>query len=120
MRLGIGVVGVGHFGRFHALKVAASDRARLVGVFDVYGAKGDPSGSPRVNMSCELRARDGAVVAQLPPTAPIASAGGALAHRFEVPLTGVAAGEYELVLQVEDTVAGTRLERREVIFVDPA
>jgi predicted dehydrogenase len=32
--LRIGVAGVGHFGRFHALKVAASQRATLTGVFD--------------------------------------------------------------------------------------
>ena len=33
-RLRIGVVGAGHFGRYHALKVAASTRAQLTGVFD--------------------------------------------------------------------------------------
>jgi predicted dehydrogenase len=32
--LRIGIAGAGHFGRYHALKVAASDRARLMGVFD--------------------------------------------------------------------------------------
>ena len=30
----IGIAGAGHFGRYHALKVAASDRARLVGIYD--------------------------------------------------------------------------------------
>lgn len=30
----LGVAGVGHFGRFHALKAAASPRAQLVGVYD--------------------------------------------------------------------------------------
>ncbi len=33
-RLRIGVIGAGHFGRFHALKVKASRRAVLAGVFD--------------------------------------------------------------------------------------
>lgn len=33
-KLRIGVAGVGHFGRYHALKVAASERAALAGVFD--------------------------------------------------------------------------------------
>jgi predicted dehydrogenase len=33
-RLRVGVAGAGHFGRYHALKAAASDRVRLVGVFD--------------------------------------------------------------------------------------
>ncbi|GAN74169.1 oxidoreductase [Acidiphilium multivorum AIU301] len=33
-KLGVGVIGVGHFGRYHALKTAASERADLVGVSD--------------------------------------------------------------------------------------
>jgi predicted dehydrogenase len=33
-RLRIGIAGAGHFGRFHALKVAASARASLVGIHD--------------------------------------------------------------------------------------
>lgn len=33
-KLRIGVAGAGHFGRYHALKVAASDRAMLAGVSD--------------------------------------------------------------------------------------
>ncbi len=33
-RLAIGLIGAGHFGRFHALKVAAAPRAVLVGVHD--------------------------------------------------------------------------------------
>ena len=34
-QLRIGIAGAGHFGRFHALKVAASRRARLVGLYDL-------------------------------------------------------------------------------------
>lgn len=34
-RLRVGVAGAGHFGRFHALKVASSKRAVLAGVFDL-------------------------------------------------------------------------------------
>lgn len=33
-QLRIGIVGAGHFGRYHALKVAASERAELVGIHD--------------------------------------------------------------------------------------
>jgi predicted dehydrogenase len=33
-RLKLGLIGAGHFGRFHALKLAAADRAQLIGVFD--------------------------------------------------------------------------------------
>ncbi|HEY4043735.1 MAG TPA: Gfo/Idh/MocA family oxidoreductase [Rhodopila sp.] len=32
--LRIGIAGAGHFGRYHALKVAASGRARLAGIYD--------------------------------------------------------------------------------------
>jgi len=38
-RLGVGVVGVGHFGRYHARKMAAEPRARLVGLHDPDGAR---------------------------------------------------------------------------------
>ena len=38
-RLRIGVIGVGHFGRFHALKVAAASRSVLVGVHDPDAAR---------------------------------------------------------------------------------
>jgi predicted dehydrogenase len=38
-RLRIGVAGAGHFGRFHALKVAASARTELVGVCDPNGER---------------------------------------------------------------------------------
>jgi predicted dehydrogenase len=31
----LGVAGVGHFGRYHALKAAASPRTQLVGVYDL-------------------------------------------------------------------------------------
>jgi predicted dehydrogenase len=33
-RLNVGLIGAGHFGRFHALKLAAAKRARLVGLTD--------------------------------------------------------------------------------------
>jgi len=38
-RLRIGVAGAGHFGRFHALKVAASKRAVLTGIYDLDPAR---------------------------------------------------------------------------------
>lgn len=38
-QLQIGVAGAGHFGRFHALKVAAASRAALVGVYDADAAR---------------------------------------------------------------------------------
>src|SRR5690348_9957192 len=43
-RLRIGVAGVGHFGRYHALKVAASERAVLAGVFDTDAERAETIG----------------------------------------------------------------------------
>lgn len=40
-RLRIGVAGAGHFGRFHALKLAAAPRAVLVGVYDPDGGRSE-------------------------------------------------------------------------------
>ena len=40
-RLRIGIMGAGHFGRFHALKVAASRRAVLAGVHDPVGDRAE-------------------------------------------------------------------------------
>src|ERR1700712_993726 len=34
VKLRIGIAGAGHFGRYHALKVAASERAVLAGIYD--------------------------------------------------------------------------------------
>ena len=66
-RLRIGVAGAGHFGRYHALKVAASARARLVGVFDpdLERAKtvGWEAGAPEMAFDALLAAIDALIVA---------------------------------------------------------
>src|SRR5580658_2440522 len=66
-RLRIGVVGVGHFGRYHALKVAASKRAILVGVHDpdVERAKaiGWEAGAPDLGFDALLAAADALIIA---------------------------------------------------------
>lgn len=66
-RLRIGIAGAGHFGRYHALKVAASDRARLVGVFDpdTERAKtvGWEAGAPEMAFEPLLAAIDALIVA---------------------------------------------------------
>lgn len=66
-KLRIGVAGVGHFGRFHALKIAASDRAELAGVYDpdVERAKtvGWEAGGPNMEFGSLLAASDALVVA---------------------------------------------------------
>ncbi|MBN8929290.1 MAG: oxidoreductase [Rhodospirillales bacterium 69-11] len=66
-RLRIGVAGAGHFGRYHALKVAASGRARLVGVYDpdTERAKtvGWEAGAPALDFPALLEGIDALVVA---------------------------------------------------------
>src|SRR5580698_3600527 len=66
-RLRIGVAGVGHFGRYHALKVAASKRAILVGVHDpdVERAKaiGWEAGAPDLGFDALLAAADALIIA---------------------------------------------------------
>jgi predicted dehydrogenase len=65
--LRIGVAGTGHFGRYHALKVAASERAELAGVFDpdTERAKtvGWEAGAPDMDFPALLAASDALVIA---------------------------------------------------------
>lgn len=66
-RLRIGVVGAGHFGRYHALKVAASSRAHLVGIHDADAERaktvGWEAGAPDMAWDALLAASDAIVVA---------------------------------------------------------
>ena len=71
-QLRIGVVGAGHFGRFHALKVAASaaqrGRARLTGIHDVDRARAEAVGReagrvPALDMDALLAASDAVIIA---------------------------------------------------------
>ena len=64
----IGVAGAGHFGRFHALKVAGNPRAVLVGLFDPDRARaatvgGEAGGAPALDWPALLDACDAVVVA---------------------------------------------------------
>jgi predicted dehydrogenase len=66
-RLRIGVAGVGHFGRYHALKVAASERATLVGVHDPNEERaktiGWEAGAPDLSFDALLQAADALIIA---------------------------------------------------------
>ena len=66
--LRIGVVGAGHFGRFHALKVAANPRARLSGLTDPDTARAtavgrEAGGAPALSLDALLAASDAVVIA---------------------------------------------------------
>ena len=67
MPLRIGLAGTGHFGRYHALKVAASPRAVLAGVHDRHEerarAVGAEAGAPVLDLPALLEACDAVIVA---------------------------------------------------------
>ena len=67
-QLRIGIAGAGHFGRFHAMKVAASPRARLAGLFDPDSARAaavgrEAGGAPALPLPALLDACDALIVA---------------------------------------------------------
>jgi VWFA-related protein len=82
--------------------------------FEVFGAARDPAdGAPRVSSGLEVRAADGTVVRQGPPTRIAADREGRVVRLVGLDLGGLAEGPYELVLDVRDEVGGGRIERRE-------
>ncbi len=80
-RLNIGVIGAGHFGRYHALKVAASDRTTLIGVHDPDAERartvGWEVGAPPLPLDALIKAADAVIIAA-PAAAHHALAAGAL------------------------------------------
>ena len=66
--LRIGIAGAGHFGRFHALKVAANRRAHLVGLSDPDTARAttvgrEAGGAPAMPLAALLAAIDALIIA---------------------------------------------------------
>jgi len=64
----IGVVGAGHFGRFHALKIMASPRAILSGVHDIDPARAalvgkEAGGAPGLGLAALLAVSDAVIIA---------------------------------------------------------
>ena len=91
------VVGAGHFGRFHALKLAANRRVRLAGICDVDPARAaavgtEAGGAPAMTFAALLEACDAVVIA-----AP------AEAH-FDIAGQALAAGKHVLI---EKPIAAT-------------
>ncbi len=87
--LRIGIAGAGHFGRYHALKVAASDRAHLVGIYD-------PDTERAKTIGWEAGAPDMAFETLLPAIDALIIAAPAEAH-FELAATALRAGKHVLV-----------------------
>ncbi len=66
--LRIGIAGAGHFGRFHALKVAASVRSQLVGIHDPDHARAaavgrEAGGAPALDLDALIGTCDALIVA---------------------------------------------------------
>jgi predicted dehydrogenase len=114
--LRVGVAGAGHFGRFHALKLAASPRAALSGIFDRDAARAQAVAKETRGRALDwpaLLAASDAIVVAAPAEAHFALASEALAAGrhvlVEKPIAatlaeaaelGRLAGERGLVLQV--------------------
>jgi len=95
--LRVGVIGAGHFGRFHALKIAASARATLAGIYDTNDVRAaavgaEAGGAPALTMPALLAAADAVVIA-----AP------AEAH-FDIAVQALNAGRHVLI---EKPIAAT-------------
>ena len=83
--------------------------------FSVYGARKEEGGSlmPRVRAGYEIRRADGVVFKRTDPTPINPTSVGALLRLHGIGLRGAQPGEYELVLTVEDDLAGQSVEVRE-------
>jgi predicted dehydrogenase len=112
----LGVAGVGHFGRYHALKAAAAPRAQLVGVYDLNPdrarAVGWEAGAPALPLDELIAASDAIIVA-----AP------AEVH-YELAMAAMRAGRHVLIekpiastLAEADALAALALEQDVVLQV---
>jgi len=95
--LRIGVIGAGHFGRFHALKIAANPRATLAGIHDTNAERAaavgaEAGGAPSLTLPALLNTADAVIIA-----AP------AEAH-FDIASQALAAGRHVLI---EKPIAAT-------------
>ena len=88
--------------------------------FTVTGAARDAGAGTRVEAGHEIRrAGQGTVVRQMPPRLIAQSPGGALSRFSGLPLVGLDAGDYELVLRVVDRLGGRSIEHVEPFSLLP-
>jgi hypothetical protein len=89
--------------------------------FAVYGAAGDgASGPPRVSGAWTLRRADGTVVRSAPPQPLAPASDGALIRLYGISLANLAAGDYELQIDVRDELGVRAVAAREPFTVEPA
>jgi predicted dehydrogenase len=115
--LSIGVIGAGHFGRFHALKIAAAPRATLAGIYDTDPARAGSVGAEAGGASAlplpELLSRAQAVIIAAPADA-----------HYDLAAQAMQAGCHVLVekplaatLAQADALAGLAAETKRVLQV---
>ena len=88
--------------------------------FAVYGAAREEKGSlaPHVRAGYEVRRADGTLFKRSAPTLINPTSVGALLRLNGISLKGAAPGEYELVLTVQDELAGKSVEIREPFAIE--
>jgi hypothetical protein len=92
--------------------------SNLLYLFEVHGAARDgAAGLPRVASRCEVRRGDGTTLVRSEMTAIQPGPRGQLSRQVPLSLVGAMAGDYEIVLTVEDHVAGRALEVRDPFTV---
>lgn len=96
-----------------------SPESTLYCEYEVYEAARDEAGLPRVAAGYEIRRPDGAVVTRALPTPIRPSSIGKVSRLVAAPLWRVPPGRYELVLHVEDQLAGRKIDVPEPFEVSP-
>lgn len=109
MRLKLGVLGVGHFGRFHALKARTGARTALVGVHDA-----DPARAAAVAAECGVAAMDADALIAAADAVIVAAP---TAHHRALAGRALGAGRHVLV---EKPVCATLAEADELIALAQA
>jgi len=79
-------------------------------VFEVFGAQSGPGQAPRVAAGYRVESIDGTVIATQPEGALSPGPNGELSQMYALSLAGIPEGDYVIVLQVRDEVAGKTLE----------
>jgi VWFA-related protein len=89
--------------------------------FEVFGAEKDKrTGMPNVSAGFVVRASDGSVLTQAPPTTINPTSIGKVSRLMGTRLDAASPGEYELVLSLKDEISGKTLEVREPFRVAAA
>jgi VWFA-related protein len=81
--------------------------------FEVVGARKGPDGKPQVTAGVSIWTSDGGRVRVLPATPVAVDADGRAVRLVGIDLAGLPEGSYDMVLEVQDELAGTRVRQRE-------